>query len=202
MKKQLHRGGRIVQAVASVLVLLSLSATGCVRAKAKAAPNAPPPLDMPAPPPRDIETNDTEPPQPVPLPQEPARNAPPRTRPATPAQPRPSEPARPEPPKPEPAPESETRPVEEPPKPPTTLQTTPAQAEVELERNIRAALTRAASDLNRIDYRVLNADARTQYDTAKGFIRQADAAVRAKNLVYAQSLADKAATIAAQLAGK
>ena len=57
-------------------------------------------------------------------------------------------------------------------------------------------------DLSRIDYRLLNADAKTQYDTAKRFIRQADDAMRAKNLVFAKSLADKAAALAAQLGGK
>jgi hypothetical protein len=41
-------------------------------------------------------------------------------------------------------------------------------------------LTRATTDLNRIDYRALNADARTQYDTAKRFVTQAQEALRAK----------------------
>src|SRR5262249_16660955 len=58
------------------------------------------------------------------------------------------------------------------------------------------------SDLSRVDYRLLNADARNQYDTAKSFIRRSDEAVRAKNLVFAKNLADKAAAPAAQLAGK
>ena len=48
----------------------------------------------------------------------------------------------------------------------------------------------------------LNVDARTQYDTAKRFIQQSDGAIRAKNLVFAKNLADKAAALAAQLAGK
>jgi uncharacterized protein (DUF885 family) len=71
-----------------------------------------------------------------------------------------------------------------------------------MERGIRASLTRARADLGRIDYRALNADARTQYDTAKRFIRQADDAIRSKNLVFAKSLADKAAALAAQLGGR
>jgi hypothetical protein len=41
-----------------------------------------------------------------------------------------------------------------------------------------------------------------QYDTAKRFIQQADDAMKAKNLVFARNLADKAAAIAAQLAGR
>ena len=74
--------------------------------------------------------------------------------------------------------------------------------EGEVERSIRASLQRASADLYRIDYRALNADARTQYDTAKRWVRQADEAIRAKNLVFAKSIAEKAATIAAQLAGR
>ena len=66
----------------------------------------------------------------------------------------------------------------------------------------RASLSRANADLSRIDYRMLNADAKTQYDTAKRFIRQADDAMRTKNLVFAKNLADKAAALAAQLGGK
>ena len=152
------------------LLLVSVLASGCVRTAAKTTPDAPP-LDMPAPPPRENP-------------------------------PRPAEPAKPvEPPKIEPPIETPL-PVEEAPRPPSTLQTTPTTAEGEVERGIRASLSRANLDLNRIDYRLLNADAKTQYDTAKRFIRQADDAMRAKNLVFAKSLADKAAALAAQLGGK
>jgi hypothetical protein len=191
-----------VSTVSFVAVLFVVGATGCARAKAKTVPDVPPALDVPAPPPRDVETNETEPPQPVPLPTEPARTAPPRPRPAPP-QPAPAQP-RQEPPKPETTtPEGEVpKPPEEPARPPTTLQTTPAEAEGDVERGIRETIARAANGLNRIDYRILDTNGRSQYDAAKGFIRQADAAIRAKNLVFARSLADKAATIAAQLGGK
>jgi outer membrane biosynthesis protein TonB len=188
------------------LLVASALASGCVRTAAKTAPNAPP-LDMPAAPPRDVEPSDVEAPPPVPLMTEPARNTPPRSRqqqPARDAQPR-VEPPKVEPPKPEPPPVEPTKPIEEAPKPPattSTLQTTPATAEGEVERGIRASLARANADLNHIDYRVLNADARTQYDTAKRFIRQADEAIRTKNLVFAKNLADKAAALAAQLGGR
>jgi hypothetical protein len=178
--------------------LTALSLAGCTHAQAKATPDMPP-LTMPAPPPRDVEPSDVEAPPPVPLVAEPAHSAPARPRP-TPA-PRPEapkvEPVKPEPPSTEPA-----KPAEEPIKPPATLQTTPAAAEGEVERGIRASLQRATTDLNRIDYRVLNADARTQYDTAKRFVRQAEDNIRTKNLVFAKSIAEKAATIAAQLAGR
>jgi hypothetical protein len=137
----------------------------------------------------------------VPLAQEPARNTPARPRP-TPAREQP----RAEPPKPEavPAPPEPPKPAEEPPKPPpsTTLQTASPTAEGEIERGVRTAIAKAQADLNRIDYRALNNDARTQYDTAKRFIQQADQAIRAKNLVFAKSVADKAVVLAAQLAGR
>jgi hypothetical protein len=60
-------------------------------------------------------------------------------------------------------------------------------------------LLEANFNLNRIDYGRLNADARGQYDSAKGFVRQAEEALRGKNLVFASYLADKAATLAARL---
>ena len=171
------------------LCIAAFLIAGCTRAHAKTAPDAPP-LDMPVPPPRDVEPKVAEVPAPAPLAEEPepARRAPARPRPA--------------PPRSEPAPAEPPKPVEEPARPPTTLQTTPAGAEGEVERTIRTVLTRATADLNRIDYRALNADARTQYDTAKRFVSQAQDALRGKNLVFARNLADKAAALAAQLAGR
>src|SRR5687767_9635919 len=168
--------------------LLVLS--GCARANAKTMPELPDaPLTVPPPPERDIESVDVEappPPPPEPAP-EPPRTQPPRPRPA-PAREQP----RVEPPKPEPPPAEPPKPAEEPPRgAASTLQTTPATVEGELERGVRATLARASNELNRIDYRVLNADAKIQYDTAKRFIRQADDAVRTKNLVFAKNLADK-----------
>jgi outer membrane biosynthesis protein TonB len=190
----------------SLLVLVALLASGCARAQAaKTTPDGPP-LDVPAPPPREVEVADSEPPPPVALIPEPARNAPqrPRTTPTPRETPR-TEPARPDAPaKPEaPAPEP-PKPVEDvkPPASSAPLQTTPATAEGEVERGIRASLVRASGDLNRIDYRALNRDARTQYDTAKRFIAQAEGALHEKNLQFAKSVADKAAALAAQLAGR
>jgi hypothetical protein len=181
------------------LLLVPILASSCVRTSAKTTPDTPP-LDIPAPPPREVETTEPEPPQPVPLISEPARNTPPRRAPAPrePSAPKPAEPPKQEPPKIEPPIEAPPL-IEDPPRPPSTLQTTPATAEGEVERAIRSSLSRANLDLSRIDYRLLNADARTQYDTAKRFISQADDAMRAKNLVFARSLADKAAALAAQL---
>jgi hypothetical protein len=185
-----------------ISVFFFTAISGCARAHAKTVPQQPDAsLDVPAPPERDVEPAEVEappPPQPpTPAPESP-RAQPPRPRPA-PAREQP----RAEPPKPEPAPEP-PKPAEEPPRPPasSTLQTTPATAEGELERGVRATITRASNELNRIDYRGLNADAKIQYDTAKRLVRQAEDAVKAKNLVFAKNLVDKAATIADQLAGR
>jgi hypothetical protein len=89
-------------------------------------------------------------------------------------------------------------------KPPSTLLTTPADAEAELERTIYGVIARARADLNRVDWRGLNVDGRTQYDTAKRFIQQAHEALdpRTRNLVFAKTVADKALVLAAQLASR
>lgn len=197
--------GRFVLAVLHFCVA-ALLVSACASAQAKTAPNSPP-LEVPAPPPRDVEPNDVEVPPPVPLVEEPARRAPARP-PATPGRgqpaPRAEAPKPAEPPKVEPAPPvvEAPKPAEEPPRPPTTLQTTPAAAEGQVENAIRNELARATADLNRIDYRALNSDGRTQYDQAKRFITQAQEALRTKNLVFARNLADKAAALAAQLGGR
>jgi hypothetical protein len=187
------------------MVLAAVLASGCAKAQAARTTPDGPPLDMPASPPRDVETAGGEAPPPMPLPQEPARNAPPRTRPTPPPREPRQEPPKPEPPKPEPpapaAPAPTTPPPDEP-RPPSILQTKPPGEEGDVERGIRAMLNRASSDLSRVDYRTLNTDARSQYDSAKLFIRQAEDAVRKKNLEFAKSMAEKASSLAAQLAGR
>jgi hypothetical protein len=175
----------------------SLAATGCFGAQAKTVPEVPP-LDMPAPPPRNVQVSEPDMPPPLSLPGEPARSTPSRALPAQRTEtPKPAEPAKGEAALPE-LPKS----AEETPKQPpilTTLQTTPVQQEGEVERRIRSLLTQASTRLNRINYQALNADARTQYDTAKRFVVQAEEALRAKNLVFATNLAEKAAELSTQL---
>jgi outer membrane biosynthesis protein TonB len=192
---------RTITTLVAAVCVVALS--GCVHTQAKAAPNSPP-LDTPVAPPRDVTPVDMEAPAPVPLPEEPARRTPSRARPPQREVPRPE--PKPEPPKPEPPapPVEPTKAPDEPAKPPTTLQTTPAGSEGEVERSITVVLARASNDLKRIDYRGLSADARNQYDTVKSLVRQAESAMHAKNpnLVFAKTLADKAAALAAQLAPK
>jgi len=178
-----------------LLCVIAAAAPGCARARANTVPGGPP-LDVPAPPPRVVVPLAVEADVPEPelaLPEEPPR-PPARPRPATPVD---------VPPRPADAPKiADEAPRPASPVPPTTLQTTPAAEQGEVERAIRATMARAGGDLNRIDYRALNANARTQYDTAKRFIEQADEAIRMKNLLFAKNLADKAAVLATQLSAR
>jgi hypothetical protein len=183
--------------VASVVALFVM-VSGCAHAQAKTIA-AGPPLDVPAPPARTVEpapiaSTPIDAATPVPSPSspgtaDPVRNAAPRP----PVQARPAAPPRADEP-------SAADAVKAPPA--QTLQTTPAQQDGEVEARIRTVLSRAGSDLNRIDYGRLPANAKSQYDQAKRFVSLAEDAIRAKNLVYAGTLADKAAELAAQLAGR
>jgi hypothetical protein len=179
----------------------ALLLSGCVRAHARTEPE-PPPLDVPAPPPRNVEARTPEPPPPVTL-VEPAPTVLEPPRPAPSAQQR-ADPAKSEPPKVEPAPPVEAaKPVEDSrSQPATTLQTTPTEREAQVEKGTRDLLARALVDLNRINYSLLKADARSQYDQARRFISQAEDALLKRNLVFANNLAGKASTLAAQLAGR
>jgi len=60
-------------------------------------------------------------------------------------------------------------------------------------------IAQASRDLGRINARALNAEAKAQYDIAKRFTEQAGDALTARNFVFAQQLADKAANLAALL---
>lgn len=60
-------------------------------------------------------------------------------------------------------------------------------------------LGRAARDLGRVNYSRLSADGRAQFEQSKRFSTQAEEALGDRNLVFAATLADKAATLAAEL---
>ena len=188
---------------ACAIVSLTVAAAGCSRLSARSVPEPPPPLDVPAPPPRVVEAADADPPNPGTLVDAPASSAPSSRRPP----PRVEAP-KPETKKPESAPPSspvtELPPVAptEPTKPVTTLQTTPPEKEPALEQEIRTKLNRAMKDLERVDYGGLPPNAKLQYDQAKRFATQAEEQITAKNLVYARTLADNAAIMAAQLVNR
>lgn len=101
-----------------------------------------------------------------------------------------------------PTPPPATPPAASPAMPPVPVAPTPLEATPnpnEFERKARDLVTSANALLEKIDYKGLGADGRVQYDTAKRFLQQADAAIKVKNLVYAWQLADKANTIATLL---
>lgn len=186
--------------MACCAIALSVASAGCRRLSARTVPE-PPPLDMPAPPPRVVEAADAEPPPSGTLVNPPAGGAPSSRRPPARAEAPKLEPPKPEPPA---TPVADVPPPPDPARTPpaTILQTTPPEREAAVEQQIRAMLARAASNLNRVDYQRLNVDAKAQYDQAKRWMTLAEESLQSKNLVYAQQLAKNASDIAAQLAGR
>lgn len=67
------------------------------------------------------------------------------------------------------------------------------------EGAVRQQLTRAQEDLKNVDYAALSNALKAQYDTAKRFITLGEQALKEQNLIYAGTLADKAAAIATVL---
>jgi outer membrane biosynthesis protein TonB len=183
---------RMSRLLCLAVVALAFAASACVSAQAKGDP-AGPALAPPAPPPHTIipieiveqPAAPAESPEPTPVIVRPM---------ARPAAPKPEKPAE------KPAEKADPAAVPPPAAPSPPLQTTTNVTEV--EKAIRARMAQASRDLDRTDYRALNAERRAQYDTAKRFIQQADDALKVKNLVFAEQLADKAATLAAALAQK
>ena len=160
---------------------MAVGSFACAKAQAKTAA-AGPPLEVPAPP---------------------ARVLAPVEEPATASAPPPRPPARrPEPERPDssaPAAATTGQPAAEPPR---ELRPASPAADAAAERETRDSLARAAGALSRVDYGRLNADARAQYDQSKRFMEQAQQALRDRNFVFAATLADKAATLAAGLSGR
>ncbi len=177
---------RVVALVCALAAAAAVS--GCAKARASDAP-AMPTLAPPDVPPRVVAEYEPDPPlEAAPVPPEAVVPAPRTTRPPRREAPRvdPVETAAP----PAPAP-----PV--PAAPPLTLQTPAASAQA--EQSVRGLLSKAARDLGRVDYQMLDADGKAQYDTARRFMQQADDALKARNVRFAGTLADKAATMAAVL---
>jgi len=179
-------------------LLVCAAAAGCAKAQARSADGAP--LEMPTPPPRILAPVE-EPPVATVEPVEPAPS-PPRTN------PRPvsrgngrSEPAQ----KPEAAAEPPAAQVTVPPAettPPEPARVLRAPGGAAAEAGIRQRLTLAQRNLRRVDYGKLSADGRAVYDQSKRFAEQAEQALKDQNLVFAATLADKAATLSAELQGR
>jgi hypothetical protein len=85
------------------------------------------------------------------------------------------------------------------PRSPRELRPVPSADAADEERRVTELIARAMKDLSRVDYRALSPEGRAQYDQSKRFADQAELAVQDRNLPFAQTLADKAATLAAGL---
>jgi hypothetical protein len=172
-----------------VAMLVAFSSAACTKARANTE-IVMPELLPPPPPPRIVESFVIEPlPTVGPSPAESALAAPPARRP-------PQATTKPEAPKVE-----EPSILPEPTRadaPALTIKPGPS-VQAQTEASIRALLERAQRDLQRVNYAALNADGRVQFDTARGFMQQAQEALKTNNLPFAGKLADKAATMAAIL---
>ncbi len=164
-------------------------ASGCATAKA-AAPAPLPTLAPPEVPPRVIAEYQPDPPLPA-EPVSPEAVTPP---------PRPARPPRRDVARPDTTPDEPQGPPQATPTPaPPSLALQSPAGGAKADQSVRTLLAQASRDLSRVDYQALNADGRAQYDTARRFMQQADDALKARNVMFAGKLADKAATMAAVL---
>ena len=169
----------------ALLVLL----TGCgSKASAEVIPEGPP-LAVPNPPAHQIaveqvaEAPEPEPPpvlEPAPPPKPVVTAPPPRPRVETP----PSQPAV--------TPQPET--------PTVRVAPAPTASSAADERKVRELMGKASTDLARVDYKRLSNEGKAQYDQSKRYSEDAQKAIKERNFVYALTLAEKAADIAAELA--
>jgi hypothetical protein len=177
----------------AVALVCGLAAAGSLGACAKAQAVAPPAMPVLAPPevpPRVIAEYQPDPP----LPAEPVSAE------AVAPAPRPPRPPRRETPRVEaPADEPQAPPVAVAATPPPALALQMPGASAKADQSVRMLLAQAARDLGRVNYQALDPDGRAQYETARRFMQQADDALKARNVMFAGKLADKAATMASVL---
>ena len=178
-----------------------IACAGCASVQAKGKPVDRPPLNIPPPPPRIIEPADV-PPEPVAeLPPSPAAS-----RSARPASPKTAaSEARPEAKAADPPPEVAPKP--EPPK------SAEAKAEAQLRtpetadtggvaKSVRATIDTAQRLLNTVNYGPLSNERKKAYNDAKLFLQQAEDTLKQGNFAFAQAIANKAETLARELAGR
>ncbi len=192
--------GTLRLAVFAFCILHFAFSSAC--AKAKAADLVPdgPPLAMTSPPPRVItpaeEVAVATPPPSAP---EPATAVPA----GTPASPRTRTPQRnSEAPAPAVAQQPPPPPAPVTTPPPLEVRSVPSTAAAGEEKKVREVMQRASNDLNRVNYQRLSAEGKSQYDQSKRFNEQAEQALKEQNFPYAMAQAEKAATFAAELAGR
>lgn len=199
LKVRSFEGLRTLRLLRVAVVVLPLA--GCASAQAKGKPADRPALNVPAPPPRIIEPAVEAPPEPVAeLPPVPAASRSPRPSP----RPAASE-ARPEPK----ASDAAAKPVDPPaieptaPGAPAAQLRTPQTADTSgAAKNVRGTIDAAQRLLNTVSFGALSIERKKAYNDAKLFIQQAEAALKEGNFAFAQAVANKAETLARELAGK
>lgn len=174
--------------VLHLALVMSLAACG-TKARAATVPDGPP-LVVPSPPRHEIaieQVAEAPPPEPPPA----AEETPPAPKPAPAVTSKPANP-----PRETPAPPAQPA-VQPPPAETPAVRATTSASD---EKRARELLGRAIDLLtNKVDYKRLSKDGQTQYDDAKRFADQAQQAIKERNFAYALTLADKAATLAAEL---
>jgi hypothetical protein len=179
------------------LPLIALIATGCASAQANGKASDRPALSVPPPPPRIIEPAEI-PPEPAPVAELPpvSSAAPPRStpRPTTPraaaSDPKPeAKPADPPPPSVEPPPPAPAR-------PPQTADTSAAA------KAVRTTIDTARGILNGVNFGPLSNVRKRAYNDVKLLLQQAEDALKEGNFAFAQGVANKAETLAKELAGR
>jgi len=184
----------------SACALVVLFGSGCARSGAAAVVTAPP-LEVPQPPARAFM-----PPE-EPLPAEASVPAEAPVPAITPGAPRPPAPRRAGGPPAEVEPRPDPAPVppaigSSAPDPSRELRAVPPAADAQAERAVRDTLARSMRDLGRVNVARLSADGRAQFEQARRFSQQAEQALGSRNFFFAATLADKAASLAADLVGR
>jgi len=172
-----------------VLVAGLAGATGCAKSQARST-TAGPPLQVPAGPPHVLVLAEE------PLPSASALDEP---APLAPVSPAPQPPPQPPRVRVEPRPAPVAEPAEPKPSEPRTFG---LPGDAGRERAILDRMAAASRALARVDRARLRTAEQSEFDQARRFIQQAEQAMKERNLVFAATLADKAASLAADLADR
>ena len=195
--------------VTVLVVAMAAALAGCASAQATSKPADRPALVVPPAPPRVIEPA-AEMPEPVSdIPSTPNATPPNPGSGAARSNSRTSAP-KPEPAKPDPKPQdpkpvepAPVEPVPQVPTPPAAQLRTPETADAgNAARAVQTTIDRARGFLNSVDFAPLSNDRKKVYNDAKLLIQQAEDSLKRGNLGIAQGVANKAETLAKELAGK
>jgi hypothetical protein len=179
--------------------LIAVGASACATTRAEAPRERPgPPLDVPVPPPRVIAPLPVPDPPPIP----PVNNIPGGNAPA-PAKPRPPRPVENNTAKPEQKSEEKPEtPAQPNPAPVPQLSIPEAGDTSKLTADTLATIDRTRAALEKVDYRRLSEPGQKNYNDAKLFADQAEAALKASKFLEAKELAEKAERLAKALQGR